>query len=367
MMKLVKISANELGLYFRDGEPRRILKKGSYWFISPLADERVDVVSLRQPWFEHKDLDLIIKSGLLSSDEALVLELKDSERALVWVENRFEKILTPGTYVLWKGVRSVRAETVDARTVQFDHKDMDAILKARGTDACLELFTVAEAHVGLYFLNGDLMGLLKPGRYAFWKNQGQVKLYHKDMREAVLDICGQDIMTADKVTLRVNAVLTYRIKDAVKAVLSTVDVNQALYRDAQLAVRETVGTRELDAFLADKESVVRALEEGMRGKAPEYGLEVVSLGIRDIILPGEMKDLMNRVTEAKKAAEANLITRREEVAAIRSQMNSARMLEDNPMLLRLKELEVLEKVAVSSKMNIILGNEKLYEKVMNLI
>mgnify|MGYP002635850249 CR=1 FL=1 len=102
------------------------------------------------------------------------------------------------------------------------------------------------------------------------------------------------------------------------------------------------------------------------------GLAIASVGIRDVILPGEMKDLMNRVTEAKKAAEANLIFRREETAAIRSQSNTAKLLADSPMLMRLRELEVLEKVASAGKLNIILGergeDEKgLVDKVAGLL
>ena len=86
------------------------------------------------------------------------------------------------------------------------------------------------------------------------------------------------------------------------------------------------------------------------------------MGIRDVILPGEMKDLMNKVTEAKKAAEANLIARREETAAMRSQANTAKLLADNPTLMRLRELEVLEKVAANSKLNILLGDRVLGDR-----
>jgi regulator of protease activity HflC (stomatin/prohibitin superfamily) len=101
---------------------------------------------------------------------------------------------------------------------------------------------------------------------------------------------------------------------------------------------------------------------------------VTGLGIRDIILPGEMsktrrgeKDLMNKVTEAKKAAEANLIARREETAAMRNQANTAKLLESNPTLMRLRELEVLEKVAGNSKLNVVLGEKGLAERVVNLL
>jgi regulator of protease activity HflC (stomatin/prohibitin superfamily) len=188
-----------------------------------------------------------------------------------------------------------------------------------------------------------------------------------DTRELILDVAGQEIMTADKVTLRLNALVTYRISD-VRAALSVVDdARQALYRETQLVLRALVGARELDAFLADKDGVVAELAEGLRRRVPALGLEVVTVGIRDLILPGEMKELLNKVTEAKKAAEANLIVRREETAAMRSQANTAKLLQDNPTLMRLRELEVLEKVAAGAKLNVVLGDKGLTERVVNVL
>jgi regulator of protease activity HflC (stomatin/prohibitin superfamily) len=113
--------------------------------------------------------------------------------------------------------------------------------------------------------------------------------------------------------------------------------------------------------------VVTELEQGLRRRAPALGVEVISVGIRDVILPGEMKDLLNKVTEAKKAAEANLIARREETAAMRSQANTAKLLQDNPTLMRLRELEALEKVAATSKLNVVLGDKGLTERVVNVL
>jgi hypothetical protein len=80
-----------------------------------------------------------------------------------------------------------------------------------------------------------------------------------------------------------------------------------------------------------------------------------------------MKELMNKVTEARKAAEANLVTRREETAALRSQANTAKLLAENPVLMRLRELEVLEKVAGGGKLNIVLGEKGLADRIMNLL
>ncbi|MCG8587424.1 MAG: slipin family protein, partial [Pirellulales bacterium] len=188
-----------------------------------------------------------------------------------------------------------------------------------------------------------------------------------DMRETMIDAGGQELMTADKVTLRLNAVVGYRIVDARKAVTAADDARQALYREAQLALRAVVGVRDLDTFLTDKDAVAREVEEQIVGRAGELGLEVVSVGVRDVILPGDMKDLMNKVTEAKKAAEANLIARREETAAMRSQANTAKLLESNPTLMRIRELEVLEKIATDGKLNIVLGEKGLADRVVNLL
>jgi regulator of protease activity HflC (stomatin/prohibitin superfamily) len=140
-----------------------------------------------------------------------------------------------------------------------------------------------------------------------------------------------------------------------------------LYREAQLALRAVVGTREFDTLLADKEAVAVEAAALFAQKAAELGLEVSALAIRDLILPGDMKDLMNKVTEAKKAAEANLVTRREETAALRSQANTAKLLADNPTLMRMRELEVLEKVATAGHLRVMLGEKGLTERVMNLI
>jgi regulator of protease activity HflC (stomatin/prohibitin superfamily) len=187
------------------------------------------------------------------------------------------------------------------------------------------------------------------------------------MRETQIDITGQEIMTLDKVSLRINAIVTYAIQDARRAVSAATDMRQSLYREVQLALRAVIGGRELDSFLTSKDEVAQELEQQVREQATSLGLEVRSVGVRDVILPGDMKELLNRVTEAKKAAEANLIARREETAAMRSQANTAKLLVENPTLMRLRELEVLEKIASAGKLNIVVGEKGLTDTVVNLL
>lgn len=135
----------------------------------------------------------------------------------------------------------------------------------------------------------------------------------------------------------------------------------------QLALREAVGGRELDVLLVQKETLTIELAEMLAPRAAELGITVVTAGIRDIILPGDMKDLMNRVTEARKAAEASLITRREETAAMRMQANTAKILESSPTLMKLKELEVLEKVAGKANLTVVLGDESLSSRFVKML
>ena len=96
--------------------------------------------------------------------------------------------------------------------------------------------------------------------------------------------------------------------------------------------------------LADKTSVDSVIASDVTEPLAAVGIDIKSVGIKDIILPGEMKDILNQVVLAEKTAQANNIRRREETAATRSLLNTAKLMEENPLLIRLKELETLEKV-----------------------
>ncbi|MDP6113718.1 MAG: slipin family protein [Planctomycetota bacterium] len=366
MFRKFRIRNYERGFLYREGEFERILAPGKHVFFDPLRKVRVDVVSVRKTWLFHEDLDLFVKSGALGN-EAIVVDLKDNERALVWVSGRFETVLVQGLHAIWNVFNDAKVELVDASGVRFEHDKLKVILNAHDSDVSLNTFVVEPNHVGLFFLEGKHESTLGPGTYAFWKDVAKVRLHHIDMRENALDVPGQELMTSDKVTLRLNAVVTYRVVDALRRVTEVEEFTQALYRDSQLALRAVVGTRELDVLLTEKDAVAAELEEALKARASAYGVEVVSLGIKDVILPGEMKDLLNRVTEARKASEAALVTRREETAAMRSQANTARILESSPTLMRLRELEVLEKVAEHSNLNVVLGEQGLTDRVVKLL
>jgi regulator of protease activity HflC (stomatin/prohibitin superfamily) len=118
-----------------------------------------------------------------------------------------------------------------------------------------------------------------------------------------------------------------------------------LYRELQFGLRAAVGTRSLDELLENKTGIDEVVTAQVKAKLSDYGLALDGVGVKDIVLPDEMKTIHALVVEAGKSAEANVIRRREETAASRSLLNTAKVMEDNPVALRLKELETLERVA----------------------
>ena len=111
-IKTIKIHSYEKGFHLRNGELLGLLDEGRHWFLNPVSKDQIYVSNLRDPWIRHTDLDLIVKSGVLK-DKAEVLDLQDFQRALVWVDGRFEGILSGGMYAIWTTHRKVKVEIVE--------------------------------------------------------------------------------------------------------------------------------------------------------------------------------------------------------------------------------------------------------------
>ncbi|MEO0718630.1 MAG: slipin family protein, partial [Pseudomonadota bacterium] len=123
------------------------------------------------------------------------------------------------------------------------------------------------------------------------------------------------------------------------------DFADALYRAVQYAFRKTLGAMTLDEILEKKVSVDAEAAERVRADMAEIGLQVGEIALKDVVLPGEMREILNQVVAAEKEAQANVIRRREETAATRSLLNTAKVMDENPTMLRLKELEALEAIS----------------------
>jgi regulator of protease activity HflC (stomatin/prohibitin superfamily) len=168
------------------------------------------------------------------------------------------------------------------------------------------------------------------------------------------------VLTRDRVTLRLNLSAAFTVQDARRLATVARAPDDVLYLAMQLAARAAVGALSLDELLAQRESLGLAMEAEVRVKAGAVGLALGSFGVKDVILPGEMKELLNRVIAAQKEAEANVILRREETAATRSLAQTAKLLADNPLLVRLKELEAYGELAGKvGQVHLVLGEAQL--------
>jgi regulator of protease activity HflC (stomatin/prohibitin superfamily) len=344
MLTVTRIRRHERGLLYNGGDFEGVLLPGTHWVWG--FDRDVEVVSL------ESELEVTLRPlrAYLENDEFLehviATDLSDAERALVWVDGRVHGLLGPGQAAFWKGLHQVRLEVFGVGELRFTHPLLDRILGV-DSEGLLQRIDVPAGRRGMLYRDNVLVDELGPGRYAFWRGVAQLSVDILDLRETPLEVSGQEILTADKVSLRINLSATYQVLDPRKAVEHSVDLTGSLYRDLQLALRQSVGLRKLDDLLADKDAVSREVRKAVSARAEELGVRWGSVGVRDIILPGDMKVLLNQVIEAEKRAKANLIQRREETAATRSLLNTAKLIESSPTLLRLKELEAAERIAAS--------------------
>ena len=205
--------------------------------------------------------------------------------------------------------------------------------------------TVVENHeAGLLHVEGKLVARLAPGRHAYWTVNRKVEVKRLDLRPQALEITAQEMLTRDRIALPVTLTAFRRIADPERAAVAVADVDAWLYRLVQFAIREAVAGRTLDEVLSARNALDAELRAFVGTRLDDTGIEVTELGVKDIILPGEIRELVNKVVEAERTAKANLIRRQEETAATRSLLNTAKLMEDNPLLLRLKELESLERL-----------------------
>src|SRR5687767_2060116 len=365
----VRIKRHERGLWFRHGDFRQLLRPGAHRFWSRLwspTKDRVEFADTMKTKFEHPMLDVLLQHAHVL-DALHVVDLTDVERALVWRDDRLAFVLGPGRHAFWKQPYRLFVETFNVGTFRFEHPRLATILQHPEATRWLDGVQVEAGAEVLLYRDGVLAQRLGEGLHVFWKGTGKVRWTSVDRREQVADVAGQEIITSDKVTLRVNLLVSWQVTDPVLSATVVADAAQALYREAQMALRAAVGTRTLDALLADKESVGGEVRSALAARTGAFGVAVRNVGLRDIVLPGDMKQLLNQVIAAQKEAEANLIRRREETAAARSQANTAKLLSENPHLARLKELELLKDVLAGTKSTFVFGSGDIADQVRGLV
>lgn len=350
----VHVKKNERGLLLRGGDFERVLPPGRHWLFAGMGALRVETFALEQPAFVHPLADyLMAREPALVEREFVRVELGETQAGLRSDDGLLVEILPPGTRRLyWKGLIDVRVEVIELA----GGAELAPALVARLTQTQLRRRPVAgldgvlcmqvpEHAAGLLTVDGRIERLLPPGPHAFWKFGRQVAVELVDLRLQTLEVSGQEILTRDKVALRLNLSATWRYGDVLAAHRLLAKPPEHLYRELQFGLRAAVGTRTLDELLENKSAIDAVVSAQVRERLAAHGLVLESVGVKDIVLPGEMRSILAQVVEAGKAAEANVIRRREETAATRSLLNTAKVMEDNPVALRLKELETLERVA----------------------
>ncbi|NIV18912.1 MAG: slipin family protein [Woeseiaceae bacterium] len=347
------VRKHERALLFRDGDFVKFLEPGVYRFVTVLHNYAVDRFDITVPLFGHRLQDFLIEKYPRQVERFFdVVATGENEIAVVYHNDNVTLIMAPATRHLFaKGVHRIRVERINiVETLDVDERLAKRLLA--GDDAMLKTIAdkaiysrvVPEGHVGLLYVDGELTRSLAPGFHAFFAVERGVTVELFDTRVQTLEVSGQEILTKDKVSLRINLTATYQLTDVEKAVRETRDPLDHLYKEVQFGLRGAVGTRTLDALLEDKAAIDISVAGHLKERFEAIGITVKSVGVKDIILPGDMKDLLGKVVEAEKAAQANVIRRREETNATRSLLNTAKVMETNAVALRLKELETLEKI-----------------------
>lgn len=360
-MKQVKVNPYQVGLVFKDGAYRRMLREGKYW----LWNEDVQLYDTTMPFNPSVELNILLQDNQLA-DALEIVEVKDTEIALMYQDGLLKQILTAGRHAYWKSVMQYRFVKIDNST-PFISADIERstlqnpLLTAWVRNAVVESYEKA-----ILLIDGRYTQMLEPGVHYWWKNKTVLNVAKVDTRQQQLEINGQEILTKDKAAIRVNAWAQFVVTDIEKALLQNKEYDKQLYVAAQLALRGYISGYSLDELLDKKEALAPAILARLQAEAAKLGVQVNGLDIRDIVLPGDVKDIMSQVLVAEKKAQANIIMRREETASTRSLLNTAKLMEDNAMLWKLKEMEYVEKIADKISNISVSSNGALIEQLRGL-
>lgn len=333
------IPLNQRGVLLDHGLPVRALEPGRHvvWgkHVSVIAWNVDELVVTAAP----------AVLAVVPADWYEVIHLAPGQRAVVLRDDKPVKFLRPGIHRVWKVDATV---TFRVFTVTEPVPDLTDELRAVIPASEIVDVTIRQHERGLKYVQGRFEAMLEPGRHVFWTHPAaKVAITTVDTRIQQLTIAGQELMTRDKVTLRLTLTAEYAPIDAPTTLHAVADVKDALYLMVQLAAREFVTGVTLDELLEGRDGLTKWLEAQVVPRAQAFGVQVHRVGVKDVILPGEMKTLLNKVIEAEKAAAANVITRREDAAATRNMATTAKVIAENPVLMRLKELEALVNIAAT--------------------
>ncbi len=362
-MKKVIINENQKGFLFKNGKFVKLLGAGKYRLF---GDREIEIVQMDHPLTSGRcALDTLLSDNSIHQATSVV-EAGDQELALHFINGKFAGALRHGKYAFWSVIDKHEYKIVDISSPEVS-EDVPEYIFEKLPSMLYTKVQVAEYQKARLYFNQRLVRILDAGTYYFWKNNIRVDVSFVDTRLTQMDITGQEIMTQDKVSLRINFVCNYRITDYVRILTEIDDYAEQMHVAAQLALRDYVGKYKLDDILSNKDEMSKYVFDCLKEKEKALFVEIMDAGVKDIILPGEIRDIMNTVLVAEKRAQANVITRREEVASTRSLLNTARLMEENQTLYKLKELEYVERICENVGSINLSGNGDLLSQLMSLM
>jgi regulator of protease activity HflC (stomatin/prohibitin superfamily) len=264
---------------------------------------------------------------------------------------------------------------------------------------------IKSTHRGLRYVDGKLTDVLEAGRYelpAPSRRRPTVEIVLVDMRERELTIKGQEILTSDKVAVRVSILTQFTVVDPVAAIEKVAAYEDRLYSDVQLAARRSLASMTLEAILTNRNQLSEDILADLQSVADGYGVKILRADVKDIVFPGNLQDIMNRVLAAERLSEAQLVEARTKaekealeartraetdriaaasraeavrlaaeadadaerirataaVEALRLRSGNAEAYDRHPALLRLQELESLATLSRNAQARIYIGFDK---------
>lgn len=367
--KRVLIDENERAIWLYKGEVRGILGAGEHVLKNRDGSLRIERQPLTQMLFKSAYEQAVLeKLPVDAATHLTVVRTAENEIAVIERDGIINTILGPDDkLILWTDAGPWKATTVDiADSPRVEAKLLQRLQKAGKTQLVTRV-EVDEGKTALVSIDGRLVERLEPGVTGYWNPGRKIAAKLVDLTRQALDVTGQEVLTRDRVTLRINISAVYRVADPLLAVSSVKDFADALYRALQLAFRKTLGALTLDQILEQKGLVDAEAADKVRTDMAMIGVEVSDISLKDVILPGEMREILNQVVAVQKEAEANVIRRREETNATRSLLNTAKVMAENPVMLRLKELEALESIAGKvERLTVTNGTEGLLNDLVRL-
>lgn len=322
-IKSLRVDAYKVALVFKNGLLESILRTGKHWIG---YNRDVLTYDMTKPFAPILDLDLLLRNEQLA--EMLdIVTVKSNEIAIQYKNDIFYQVLKPGRYAYWKEYSMLDTQVIDVNETRLADDIKDSTARLPALWQYLEDLKVESFEAGLLYIDGKFVKALEPGVYRFWKGESTLQVLKADLRNQLIEINGQELLTKDKASIRINLSTSYRLVDIRKALIDAKDSAKQLYSLMQLALREYIGQYTLDELLANKASATPFLLSYTETKADELGYKILNTGIKDIILPGDVKEIMNQVLVAEKKAQANVIMRREETASTRSLLNTAKLMQ----------------------------------------